>query len=122
MLTEVGDNDMGMALGWAAKKGTILFGHTGSNPPGYKCGVVGYANLAWRDGKQNGEDGTRTENRSSIPQDCGICVMTSSILGYTVVEKVLNAITYFKGWPSVFQRPVVPFLDRASTVVTLKPL
>jgi hypothetical protein len=44
--------------------------------------------------------------------------MTSSVLGYTVVEKVLNAITCLKGWPSVFQRPVVPFLDRASTVDT----
>jgi hypothetical protein len=60
MLTEVGDKNMGMALGWAAKKGTILFGHTpGSNPLGYKCGVVAYANLAWRDDKQDGEDGTR---------------------------------------------------------------
>ena len=46
MLTEVGNNNMGMALGWAAKKGTILFGHTGSNPRRYKCGVVAYANLA----------------------------------------------------------------------------
>jgi hypothetical protein len=59
MLTEVSDKNMGMALGWAAKKGTILFGHTGSNPLRYKCGVVGYANLAWREDKQDGEDGTR---------------------------------------------------------------
>jgi hypothetical protein len=73
-------------------------------------------NLTWRDDKQDGEDGTRAENRSSIPQDCGSCIMTCSVLGYTVVEKVLNAITYFKGRPSIFQRPVVPFLDRASTV------
>jgi hypothetical protein len=51
MLTEVGDNNMGMALGWAAKKGTILFGHTGSNPPEYKCGVIAYADLAQFDSK-----------------------------------------------------------------------
>jgi hypothetical protein len=116
MLTEVGDNNMGMALGWAAKKGTILFGHTGSNPPGYKCGVLGYADLAQLDAKQDEEGGSRNENRRNVPKDCGICVMTSSVLGHTVIWKVLNAITYLKGWPSVFNRPVVSFLDRASTV------
>jgi len=117
MLTEVGDNNMGMALGWAAKKGTILFGHTGSNPPGYKCAVFGFADLAQLDSKQDEEDWSRNKNRRSIPKDCGICVMTSSVLGFTVEEKVLNAITYFKGWPSFFdRRPGLPLLDRASTV------
>jgi hypothetical protein len=114
MPTEVGDNEMGMALGWAARKGTILFGHTGNNPPGYKCGVVGYADLAWHDPKQGERDGSREENQRSIPKDCG--VMTGSVLGYTVVERILNAITYLKVWPSVFNWPVVPFLDRVSTV------
>jgi hypothetical protein len=86
MLTEVGDNDVGMALGWAAKKGTILFRHTGSNPPGYKCSVLGYADLPRRDAKQGEEDGSRNEYRHSIHKDCGICVMTSSALGYTVTS------------------------------------
>jgi hypothetical protein len=115
ILTEVGDNNMCMALGWAAKKGTILFGHTGSNPPGYKCGVFGYADLGKLDAKQDKDDGTRNENPRSLPKDCGICVITSSVLGYTVVEGILNAIAFLKGWPSIFERPVVPFLDRVST-------
>jgi hypothetical protein len=110
MLTEVGDNNMGMALGWAAKQGTILFGHTGSNPPGFKCAAIGFADLDQLDSKPNEEDGSRNKNRRSTPKDCGICMMTSSVLGFTVEEKVLNAITYFKGWPGL------PLLDRASTV------
>jgi hypothetical protein len=32
-----------------------------------------------------------------LNQNCGICVMTSSVLRNTVAEKVLNEITYFKG-------------------------
>ena len=116
MLTEVGNNEIGMALGWVAKKGTPLFMHNGSNPPGYNCIVFGYADLAQLNAKQVEEDGDKNENWRNIRKDCGICVMTSSALGSAVELKVLNAITYLKGWPSVFQRPAMPLLDRGSTV------
>jgi len=116
MLTEVGDNNMGMALGWVAEKGSISFQHNGSNPPGYTCLIVGYADLARLEAKGDEEDGSKKESRRRIPKDSGICIMTSSALGFMAIEKVLKAITYLKGWLSVSDSPTVPLLDRASAV------
>jgi hypothetical protein len=120
MLTEV---DAGVALGWYAKKGTIYFQHGGSNPPGHRCLVVGYAELAWHEAKLPEEHGTKEENQRCIPKDCGICVMTSSSLGSVVDLKLFQAIPWLKCWPSVLNcptasvlDPTAPLLDRASTV------
>lgn len=118
MLTEPNkDNDVGtgrMALGWVINYGTNHFEHTGSNPPGYYCLAAGYAALPPREMKQDHESGNKTESSHSIPNRCGICVMTSSVLADRVVQKILQAIAYFKGWPSL--RPGVPFLDRSRSI------
>ena len=111
MLTEVGDN--GMALGWMTKKGGVHFEHPGSNDPGYYCVVVGYATLGQpkTDGDQKSED--LKKNKNSIPKECGICVMTSSALGDVVMDKILAAVPYLQGWPSVQEKPMAIFMDRA---------
>ncbi|KAH7382045.1 beta-lactamase/transpeptidase-like protein [Cadophora sp. MPI-SDFR-AT-0126] len=107
MLTEVEDN--GMALGWMAKKGTGVFAHAGDNLPGYVCYVAGFADfgpLSKKDGKSQIE----------IPKYCGAAVMTSSALGGPLRRRLIHAIAYLKGWPVLYPRPVLPFMDRQAVV------
>jgi len=87
MLSEVGENEEGMALGWAAKRGGVRFLHGGSNPPGYKCLVFGYADLGFA-AYELGE--------GEVPGNCGIAVIANSALGNSVVVKFINTICMLK--------------------------
>lgn len=108
MLTEVEEN--GMALGWRVKKGGNNFQHIGGNDPGWRCVVVGYAELG--DGKEDDKEG-----KVEVPKDCGICIMTNSALGDVVHDQIAAAVAYLKGWPSVADGPVaVPFIDHSRVV------
>jgi hypothetical protein len=126
MLTQAGDNEAGMALGWVAKKGSVHFWHTGGNPPGYRCIVVGYADLPLYEEEAKGKEKEKQSekagvedakaDRTAVPEQCGICIMTSSQLGTEIRSKILQAIPCLRSWPSTWDNPTVPFLDRARSV------
>lgn len=87
MLTVVKED---MALAWFVP-GKNVFGHSGSNDPGYRCLLVGYANLA-----------PRSENLPvEVPGVSGICVMTNSAVGEVVIWRIMHAISYLKSWPEI---------------------
>lgn len=114
MLTEVKE---GMALGWMTKKGGTTFHHTGGNEPGYRCIVIGYADLADPSSILGPNPGGQAAMRSSkTPKNTAVCIMTSSALGINVYSKVLQAIPYLKGWPSITASPYVPFFDPAREI------
>jgi CubicO group peptidase (beta-lactamase class C family) len=119
MLTEVNDNQY--ALGWRALKNGITFGHNGSNDPGYRTLVNGFADLTF-DAHHTQTDGDNdVGNLQKIPKDCGISVMTSSELGDIMGNKISAAISYLKGWPAVNPPAlgstfVVPFADRGKHI------
>ena len=99
MLSEVQNT---FALTWAAPQDPgIAFGHGGSNFPGWECFLMGYADL--RGQRKRGTD-------KRILEDCGICVMTNSMNGFTVWAKVLHAISYLKGWTSI------PYFDGRTAI------
>lgn len=93
MLTVVKED---MALAWLVL-GKHVFGHAGSNDPGYRCLLVGYADLA------PSSESLPVE----VPAASGICVMTNSAVGEVVIWRLMHAISYLKGWPEipVFQSP-----------------
>lgn len=80
MLTEIQAN---IGLGWGLP-GNNIFWHTGSNIPGYKCIVVGYADL---DGK------------ACAPENAGLAIMTNSLEGEAPIFRVAFAAAYANGWP-----------------------
>lgn len=83
------------ALGWFV--GDQKSAHSGGNNPGWICFAVGYADLP-----QNLSDRDKREDvKRALPTDCGIGVMTNSFMGVPVVDKLVDAIAYLKGWPSV---------------------
>ena len=93
MLTEISGT---MAMGWfAPREPGIAFGHGGSNEPGWRCFLVGYANLDFGAAKDWNAD------VSILDTDCGIAVMTNSAAGTDICFKVVNAIAYIKGWSSI---------------------
>ncbi|KUJ13688.1 beta-lactamase/transpeptidase-like protein [Mollisia scopiformis] len=104
MLTEVER----FGIGWRAKKGEGQFGHSGSNDPGYLSFVGGFAELP------HGDD-DKVEKKA-YPKDCGIGVMTSSVLGMVVIEKIVAAVAYVKNWPAIPELESVPFMDRKKTI------
>jgi CubicO group peptidase (beta-lactamase class C family) len=111
MLTEIGEN--GFSVGWRAKKNGLHFSHAGGNSPGYRCFVVGFAKLP----------GAKTENQQAlnieteqVPENCGVSIMTSSLMGDIVHDKILEAVSYLKGWPYVERGPSIPFLDRTKSI------
>ncbi|PVH71802.1 beta-lactamase/transpeptidase-like protein [Cadophora sp. DSE1049] len=110
MLAEVENN--GMALGWRAKKGTSVFGHSGDNFPGYVCYVAGYADFEPLGMRKDG----KSVNDIATPKGCGVAVMTSSALGWPLVTRIFHAIAYLKGWPVVSSSPVLPFMDRKAGI------
>ncbi|MCJ1478117.1 hypothetical protein MMC13_006793 [Lambiella insularis] len=77
-----------MARGWVASASSGVFGHAGSNDPGYHCLLVGWGRIVSQDNLflDNAEGG-------------GICVMTNSQLGYEVAKKIVHATSYLMGWP-----------------------
>lgn len=82
-----------MALTWIVPHEGTAFVHAGENDPGWRCFVMGYADL------KGGNGGNGMEKRAW--DDCGICIMTNSAAGFTVWAKVFHAITYLKGWASL---------------------
>jgi CubicO group peptidase (beta-lactamase class C family) len=92
MLEEVQNT---MALTWIAPKDPgIAFLHSGSNDPGWECFVMGYADL------KSSSAGQKLSEQKAC-DDCGICIMTNSAAGFTVLAKVFHAITYLKEWVSL---------------------
>jgi CubicO group peptidase (beta-lactamase class C family) len=87
MLTVVKED---MALAWFVQ-GKHVFGHAGSNDPGYRCLLVGYADLA------PSSESLPVE----VPAASGICVMTNSAVGEVVIWRIMHAISYLKGWPEI---------------------
>lgn len=103
MLTEV-DSSTNMALSWFLSKIGVGFTHSGSNEPGFRCILAGFANLA----------------SSEAPENCGYAIMTNSANGTMPFVKVAQAVTYLKGWPvfrcSGYDSVVVPFPDPNAAV------
>ncbi|KAK7416851.1 hypothetical protein QQX98_004909 [Neonectria punicea] len=93
MLTE---EDSGMALSWLAPRdpGT-MFSHSGSNNPGWRCWVGGFADLVGR-------------GDSGVPRNRGVAVMTNSAVGDDVVWKVTSAVAYLKGWIGIPRMSTYP--------------
>lgn len=90
MLTEVAS---GMGLTWRAPAECgIVFGHSGSNLPGWTCLLVGYAPTNGCSSEQQHE---------GLPEFCGMSVMTNSAAGDQVIYKLINAISFLKKWPRV---------------------
>lgn len=123
MLAEVEDNEM--ALGWMVQKDGFCFYHHGSNEPGYRASLIGYADLkrgnrretADTYNRKGGDSVGRENERRNIPNDCGMAVMANSNLGELAIGKILSAIAYLKGWPIMSSwYTVVPFVDRDKSV------
>ncbi|RFU75928.1 beta-lactamase [Trichoderma arundinaceum] len=86
MLTVV---DMDVAHSWFIPGDSRnVFSHGGSNWPGFRTYVAGYANLPGA-------------KETVIPKNCGISIMTNSAEGDTVMWKLLQAIPYLKDWPEI---------------------
>lgn len=65
-----------------------VFSHAGSNWPGFRTYVAGYADLPGA-------------SKTKIPENCGISIMTNSAEGEIAVWRLLQAITYLKKWPEI---------------------
>ncbi|KAL7957920.1 beta-lactamase/transpeptidase-like protein [Trichoderma compactum] len=86
MLTVV---ESDVALSWFIPGGLkTVFSHGGSNWPGFRTYVAGYADLP----------GAATVK---IPENCGISIMTNAVEGDIVVWKLLQAVAYLKKWPEI---------------------
>lgn len=87
MLTVV---DLDIALSWFIP-GNLrnVFSHAGSNDPGFRAYIAGYAELPG------------AASNAKILKNCGISIMTNSAEGEIVVWKLLQAITYLKKWPEI---------------------
>lgn len=97
MLTEV---DGGMALGWEVLQGSRgVFGHSGSNDPGYRCMMVGFS---------DGSDNFRHAHS-------GIVAMTNSATGFPILLQVMQALSAIQGWPFTGYRGTAPQLGRPAT-------
>ena len=97
MLTEV---DSRVALSWFLPgSDDILFGHSGSNVPGYLCLAEGFANI------QGGDKGFE------VPRRSGMVVMTNSVEGDSAITRMFLAISYLKKWPAaiVRRKVYIPF-------------
>ncbi|KAJ6786107.1 hypothetical protein PWT90_02463 [Aphanocladium album] len=81
MLVEV---DGGFSLGWQTRSSEpAVFGHSGSNDPGYRCLSTGFLSL-------NGAD-----NLSKS----GLVVMTNASTGDVLRSQFMHAISSFRNWP-----------------------
>lgn len=95
MLTRVQEE---MGLTWCAN--ATAFGHPGSNNPGWRTFVFGYAHLPWNSKPLDKDKNTKNPPPvGRIPQNCGIAVMTNAASGEQVTHRILQAISYLKGWP-----------------------
>ncbi|OAQ99972.1 hypothetical protein LLEC1_05595 [Akanthomyces lecanii] len=81
MLEEI---DGGFSLGWQRRKSQpAVFGHSGSNEPGFRSLCMGFL----------GKDGNDALSRS------GIVVMTNAETGDLLRAQCMQAISALKGWP-----------------------
>jgi hypothetical protein len=116
LLTEVEEN--GMALGWITEKGGNHFRHTGGNDPGYRCIAFGFAELLGEAKKEEARDSDISQQ--AVPKSCGISVMTNSAMGDALQEKIVAAVSFLKGWPSLRRsdgsEAIVPFINRSKSV------
>ena len=80
MLTKRMEN---VGLTWWISHDNIDFLHSGSNNPGFRCIVSGFAQLG----------------ESPCPPNCGLSVMTNSQEGLAVVGKIVQALCYLNRWP-----------------------
>ena len=101
MLTEVQES---MARGWAAPKGSGTFAHGGSNDPGYRCYLIGFANLE------------HDRAKAAPVTDCGVCVMTNSAQGFELSLKIVMAATCIKNWPAFPPRSILGLVPFASWI------
>jgi hypothetical protein len=63
------------------------------------------------------DDGAEKQRKIPPPKECGVSVMTKPVLGDAIHHKIVAAIAYLKGWPSVADEAVtVPFLDRFGVI------
>jgi CubicO group peptidase (beta-lactamase class C family) len=116
LLTEVEENCM--ALGWVTGKRGNHFQHAGGNDPGYRCIVLGFAELSGESDKEVLKD--REVSHQAVPKDCGISVMTNSAMGDVLHQKIVAAVSFLKGWPSLRlsddSEATVPFIARSKSV------
>jgi CubicO group peptidase (beta-lactamase class C family) len=86
MLTLV---DCEMAMSWfiPERKGHV-FTHYGTNGPGFRALVIGYA------------DTLKTGNQD-IPSSGGMVVMVNSAVGESIIYRIYQAIAYLKRWPEI---------------------
>lgn len=99
MLTTVKSS---IALTWFTT--AMHFEHGGSNNPGWRCYLAGWADLPW--------NATKKDKQSvSIagPKNAGIAIMTNAAHGDILYRKLLHAISFLKGWPGIPAVP--PFMD-----------
>ncbi|KAM0247904.1 hypothetical protein ACHAQJ_009651 [Trichoderma viride] len=86
MLTVV---DLDIALSWFIPGDLrTVFSHAGSNCPGFRTYVAGYADLPGA-------------SKVEILKNCGISIMTNSAEGDIAIWKLLRAIPYLKNWPEI---------------------
>ncbi|MCJ1292746.1 hypothetical protein MMC34_004299 [Xylographa carneopallida] len=78
-----------VACGWMTPIDSGVFNHSGSNEPGYRCVLLGWADIAG-DGKVE----------LGKAEGGGICVMTNSPQGAELVIKIIIAAGYLMGWPA----------------------
>lgn len=92
MLTEV---QGGMALGWErVNSSKAVFGHSGSNDPGYRCMLAGFA----------------PEKGDTSTADCAIAVMTNAQSGYGTAFRIMQTLSTLKGWPAPVYEGMAPQL------------
>ncbi|MCJ1434953.1 hypothetical protein MMC27_004323 [Xylographa pallens] len=77
------------AGGWMAPAGSGIIYHGGSNDPGYRCLILGWADIAG--------DGTAQLGTAA---GSGICVMTNAPRGADAVAKIALAAGYLRAWPA----------------------
>ncbi|MCJ1383028.1 hypothetical protein MMC17_006141 [Xylographa soralifera] len=77
------------ACGWKAPAASGIISHGGSNDPGYRCLLLGWADVAGDEKVELGK-----------AEGCGVCVMTNSPRGAEVVIKIAQAAGYLMEWPA----------------------
>ncbi|KAL2067910.1 hypothetical protein VTL71DRAFT_16008 [Oculimacula yallundae] len=112
MVTEIEDNEM--ALGWMKKKDTVVFAHWGYNSPGYISYFAGFLG-AGTPASTDEIVGGGTEEGKDVKL-CGVAIMTNSALGVPLMKKIVQAVSYLMGWPSLYQKFDLGFGDRSRVV------
>ena len=75
------------------------FEHGGSNVPGWRCHMFGWADLSWNAKGSSVKTDKEPFVATSGPKNCGVAIMTNSARGMEVYMKIIQAICYLKGWP-----------------------